>query len=182
MMTETTLRQSFRKSLIRQRDDYSCGPACLSTIAALHGIGSVKSYDFFRGILQPRPAIGSHPHAMIAAAMENLPCTGAGEGVYEDGLALGYIVYEKNKILPSFLEKATDHYVVFLGKKENKIVYYDPYDDRIYNRGLNKLKWHSTFTWPFIDHTLRHWTVTFETPKGFDFDATAALALSHARG
>lgn len=162
-------------------DDFSCGPACLATIAHLSGVGAEYDYDYFRGLLAPRPRVGSHPHDMINAARETLPLIGAGDGVYKGGLALGYIVYEDNTKIISPDEPEIDHYVVFLARKKDQVVYYDPYDNEVYSRSLSRMKWHSTYSWPGISRQMEHWAVTFETPKNLTFDFCAAAAVPHKR-
>lgn len=180
MVLKSAFRQTFENALFRQRDDYSCGPAGLTTIAGLCDAGHGHSYDFFRRLLSPRPNIGSHPNAVVEAARKYLPVTGAGDSIYKGGLALGYIVYEENKAsVPD--EPQIDHYVVFLAQKNNSLIYYDPYDDKVFMRDLNKMQWHSTFTWPGIDHRMERWAVTFKTPQWLTFDFCAAAAVPHAR-
>lgn len=146
----------FPSSFIRQLDDYSCGPACLATVARLFGVD--RDYGFFRDLMDPCPEIGSRPEKMAAGARAHLPYSGHGEGTYTGGVAIANIIHVSD------VEEG--HYVVFLERRGDDFVYYDPYDHDILRVGRADLRWESDDDPPLIE-----WTINFRTLPGMDFNS-----------
>ncbi len=177
MSDVTITAKQLKKCLTRQEDEYSCGPACLATIAKLCGCS--MDYHFFRDLLAPRPGFGTHALEMLDAARQHLPLTDAGNQLYKSGLALGYIVYQDIELSPSQPSQAVDHYVVLLARKENRICYYDPWDNKVYLHDEKKMRWHSTRQWPALPDRLEKWAANFKSVAGLDFDLCATIAQPH---
>lgn len=160
-------QKTFDRFFIRQQDDYSCGPACLATIARLHNLPAEKDYAFFRERIGPCPDMGTHPHDITDVCQAELPTRSFGEGVYHGGIALAYILHQPTHI---------DHYVVFLARQDDRIIYYDPWDHALYNDKIQNIKWRSTFDWPYIEGDLKHWSVNFAVVEDLTFDFLADFA------
>ncbi|MBI1215532.1 MAG: hypothetical protein GC185_06915 [Alphaproteobacteria bacterium] len=143
---------------IRQQDEISCGPACLATVAKLYGVDDVD-YAFFRGLLKPDPAVGSCNFQMAEVSEKYLPFKSAGEDSYAGGVGVANIMEDEG------------HYVVFLNLEGDEIVYYDPYDHKIFTKALSSLNWISE------SGHLTRWSVNF-TPVAQNSNALwQAIAL-----
>lgn len=114
---------------VRQQDDYSCGPACLATVANIFGLTGA-SYDFCRAAARPDPAVGTPSAHMHALSRRFLPFESEGCGTYHGGVAIANIVQEKE-----------DHYVVLLCREDDKILYYDPYYHELVIDKTQNLPW-----------------------------------------
>lgn len=144
---------------IYQRDDYSCGPACLATVSLI--FGRETDYEFFRQLLIPNPQSGTRNSQLAAAAAAHLGATAHGEGIYQGGLAIANIIHEPSN---------EGHYVVFLEKSAaGEIAYYDPYDHEIHIKKQQDIKWVSE-----TGH-LENWSVNFPPVEGMGFDDWKAL-------
>ena len=170
-------KERLMECLTPQRNDYSCGPACLATIARLHGCD--KDYKFFCELLEPKANTGSHPLAMVDAAALYLPMTSSGEKIYDGGLGIGYIVYQDSEKSPWRKQDNIDHYIVLLAKCDNDIFYYDPWDDQVYQHDVRKMRWHSTFSWPCMPEKFERWSVNFKTPEKLTTNLCASIAQPH---
>jgi len=147
------------KIFIYQRDDFSCGPACLATVALIYGKKD-KDYDFFRDTLTPDPKIGSCNMQLAAAAAAHLGALAHGEGIYEGGVAVANIIHPPSR---------EGHYVVMLDKKDDEIIYYDPYDHEIHIRKEQDIEWVSE------SGHLKNWAVVFPPVEDSGFDRWAGL-------
>lgn len=127
---------------IRQADDYSCGAACLATVANLYGVS--RDYGFFRSFLSPDPQTGSCNLRMIAASEAHLPFRNAGEGSYEGGVAIANVIAH-----------GEGHYVVFLARDGDEITYYDPWPHAVIAANVADIVWTSE-----TGH-LKRWTVNY---------------------
>jgi hypothetical protein len=145
-MTDTRL-QIDPAAFVRQQDDISCGPACLATVANLYKVTTVD-YDFFRGLLKPDPAVGSCNFQMAAVSEKYLPFRSAGEDSYAGGIGVANITEDEG------------HYIVFLSLQDDEIVYYDPYDHKIFTKALSSLNWISE------SGHLTRWSVNFAPLPG----------------
>jgi hypothetical protein len=112
-----------------QRDEYSCGPACLATIGKLYG-AEAASYDTLRAILEPNQTVGSCNFKMAAVSRDFFPVAGDGENTYHGGVAVANIMQE-----------GEGHYVVFLCREGEKVIYYDPYHHELVIDRLDDLEW-----------------------------------------
>lgn len=113
---------------LRQRDEYSCGPACLASAAALYNI-TAPDYDKFRTALNPNPVTGSDNLDMAAQAEKYLPFVSAGEDIYQGGIAIANIIQEEG------------HYVLFLCRAGERVIYYDPYHHVLVEDDINAIEW-----------------------------------------
>ncbi len=113
---------------LRQRDEYSCGPACLASAAALYQITSAD-YDKFRADLRPNPRTGSDNFDMAAEAEKHLPFVSAGEDIYQGGIAIANIIQEEG------------HYVLFLCREGARVIYYDPYHHVFIEDDIAAIEW-----------------------------------------
>lgn len=152
---------AFPRSFVRQLDEYSCGPAALATVARLYGVG--LDYMFFRDLMNPCPLRGSKPEAMAAGAKAHLPYAGHGEGSYTGGIAIANIIHVSD------VEEG--HYVVFLERGGDEIIYYDPYDHEILTVAQADLRWVSDDDPPLVE-----WSVNFKPLPGMTFECWKNLA------
>ena len=137
---------------IYQRDDYSCGPACLATVSLI--LGKETDYEFFRQLLIPNPESGTRNSQLAAAAAAHLGAVAQGENIYRGGLAIANIIHEPSE---------DGHYVVFLDKQDDEIAYYDPYDHEIHIRKQDDIRWVSE------SGHLEKWSVNFPPLENADF-------------
>ena len=114
---------------VRQRDDYSCGPACLTTVGNLYKVAGA-TYDKLRMILEPNTAVGSCNFKMTDVSRDFFPVASAGEDTYHGGVAVANIMQEEE-----------GHYVVFLCQDGDRILYYDPYYHELVIDRLDGLAW-----------------------------------------
>jgi hypothetical protein len=152
-------KRKFDDLFIRQPDDYSCGAACLATVARIYDLQD-KDYPFFRELLAPCPDTGVDNPVMENFAKEMLPYAASGEGVYDGGIAIANILHAESR---------EGHYVVFLAEKEGKIAYYDPYDHEIFIEEKEKIEWVSGCG----QH--KNWAINFEPLEGNSFDVWESL-------
>lgn len=111
-----------------QRDDYSCGPASMTTVCNLLGVD--VDYDTVRGILAPDPVVGTAPDKMTGLAGRILPLGPAGDLTYEGGVAIANIVLE-----------GEGHYVVFLAKEQDDVLFYEPFYHELVLQDINTIEW-----------------------------------------
>jgi hypothetical protein len=145
---------------VRQKDDYSCGPACLATVARIYGIEG--DYAFYRDAAQPDPKVGTPETRMAALSEQLLPSfTKAGCDSYEGGIAIANIIQEE------------DHYVVFLKKEDDRAIYYDPWEHELVIDKMENIAWLSQKgthdRWcidfaPIADNSIERW-VDMALPK-----------------
>lgn len=112
-----------------QKDDYSCGPACLTTIGNLYAVADA-TYDKLRLILEPNTAVGSCNFKMAAVSRDFFDVASDGEDSYHGGVAVANIMQEEE-----------GHYVVFLCREDDKVIYYDPYHHELVIDILDDLEW-----------------------------------------
>ncbi|TNE31181.1 MAG: hypothetical protein EP349_04340 [Alphaproteobacteria bacterium] len=143
---------------IYQRDDYSCGPACLATVSLI--LGKETDYDFFRQLLIPNPESGTRNSQLAAAAAAHLGAVSHGEDSYRGGIAIANIIHPPSR---------DGHYVVFLDKRDDKIIYYDPYDHEIHICLQDDIEWVSE------EGHLEKWSVNFPPQEDADFDFWKSL-------
>lgn len=147
--------------LFRQRDEYSCGPACLASAAALYSIASVD-YGKFRDILSPNPQTGSDNFDMAAAAEAHLPFVSAGEDCYAGGIAIANIIQEEG------------HYVLFLCGEAGRVAYYDPYHHELCEESLADIEWISE------SGHLKRWCINLAPLEGNSISRWRQLAQTPA--
>jgi hypothetical protein len=133
---------------IRQDDEYSCGAACMATVARLFGQYK-DDYNFFRDQLAPDPGKGVHNDDMISASRNYLPFDGAGEGAYTGGVAIANII-----------QKGEGHFVVFLCREKDQILYYDPYEHELVQTAEKDIEWVSE------TDKLQKWAINFKPVPG----------------
>jgi len=113
---------------LRQRDEYSCGPACLASAAALYQI-TASNYDNFRTALSPNPVTGSDNFDMATQAEKHLPFVSSGEDIYQGGIAIANIIQDEG------------HYVLFLCREDGRVIYYDPYHHVLIEDDITAIEW-----------------------------------------
>jgi hypothetical protein len=141
----------FDDLFVRQRDEYSCGVACLATVARLYGVVETD-YDALRVLLNPCPDMGSCHLKMAEVSRDLLPFAGVGEDCYAGGIAVAYIFDEDE-----------DHYVVFLSQQGDEVIYYDPYEHRIFIKNRAAINGVATL------RSLKNWVVNFQPLEGASF-------------
>lgn len=115
----------------RQLDDYSCGPACLTSLARLYDFPG--DYDFYRAAAAPNSDVGT-PAAKMQALGEKLfagTYQKTGLDTYDGGIAIANII------------QGEDHYVIFLKKEGERVIYYDPYEHEFVIDKLENIAWKS---------------------------------------
>ena len=127
---------------VRQQDDYSCGPASLTTVANIYG--AEIPYDKMRAIVKPDPKVGTAQEKIAEVAGKFLPFDASGESTYKGGVAVGNIVQE-----------GEGHYVVFLAREGDTVIYYEPYYHELVIDDIKNLEWHSG------DGKLKQWAADF---------------------
>ena len=145
----------------RQLDEYSCGPACLTSIARLYGLAG--DYDFYRAAAAPNSDVGTPAPHMQALGEKLFAGTYQKTGLdtYDGGIAIANIIQEE------------DHYVVFLKKEGERVIYYDPYEHELVIDKLDNVAWKSEKgshdRWcmdfaPLPDNSIERW-ISLALPK-----------------
>jgi len=151
---ETIFNQNaFDRIFIRQPDDVSCTAAALTTLARLYDLPDSYDLPFFRRALSTR-FYGTYFKSIRGCILTHFPVKSSG-AVYSNGIAYGSIRHKPD---------GDNHSVVFLAKSSQTLIYYDPYDHRIY-RDQTKNMQRST---PFHPHA--RWVANMPTIEGADFD------------
>ena len=137
------------KFLIRQQDTISCGPACLASAAKIFNIAA--AYPDLRATLNPDPVIGSVNEEVADLCARTLPYLSAGENTYTGGLAVANIMFE-----------GEGHYVLFLQKQGDEVLYYEPFHHELVIDRLDRLEWISE------SGHLKNWSVNLgDLPENF---------------
>lgn len=141
---------------VRQQDDYSCGAACLATVARIYDVTGAD-YDRLRNELLPDPSVGTSNADMETVSRRYLPVTSAGERSYTGGIAIANILEDEG------------HYVVFLCRERDQVIYYDPYDHALVQDDIKNIRWVSeaekSQEWainfpPLAGNSIRKWQMT----------------------
>ena len=143
---------------VPQRDDYSCGAACLATVARLYQMGTAD-YAAFRALLEPDPETGSCALKMAEISRGFLPVESIGEDSYTGGIAIANITEDEG------------HYVVFLCRKGDRVIYYDPYEHDVLVKDIDQINWMSDPSWTSkTGYHLKRWSINFEPLPGNSFE------------
>lgn len=153
-LVDTFNQKSFDRFFVRQRDDFSCVPASLATIARLQKLDRKLSYEFFRKTVGRARLRGCYPSEIRQACEKYLPDARTGFNAYRGGVALAYIRHKPD---------GEDHAVVFLARKSNEIVYYDPMDHKIYRDNVRNMRRSS------LKDGWGTWTASFPEQQGAGF-------------
>lgn len=135
-----TVKKSFLY-LERQLDNFSCGPA---SVNALHQISTYFDWQkpnsqakpIIYDICKPLPVIGTD-NPMIVKAMQvlNIPLSNHGENAWDGSVA---VVNLKN------VESGVGHFVVFLKRIGEDVVFFDPILSDIIKMRLNDIQWQNS--------------------------------------
>ncbi len=107
-------------SLVRQSKDYTCGIACLQTVARLTG-RTVLAADVMELMLQTDVETGTKPGRLVQWAQMHLPFESAGEGLWQGQLAIALVDLREP-------DGTTEpHYEVLLGRLNRHVVAWCPY-------------------------------------------------------
>ena len=147
-MKKYAVPQKFEGLFFRQQDDYSCGPACIVTVAKIYGVSGLD-YNDIRHEMGTNDDIGTPSQAMVEASQKYLPFNAAGESIYSGGIAIARIFDEE------------DHYVVFLDLEKDQVLYYEPYDHVLVECDIQDIDWRSE-TETLWDFTINY--SLFESP------------------
>lgn len=147
--------------LSRQRDEFSCGPACMTSAAAVYDATSMD-YGKYRDALSPNPKTGSDNFDMAALAEKTLPFVSSGEDCYQGGVAIANIIQEEG------------HYVLFLCREGERVVYYDPYHHELIEDDIDALEWVSE------SGHLTKWCINLAPLDGNSIDKWRQLAQTPA--
>lgn len=161
----------------RQRDEYSCGPACMATVFSLAAGGiktdQISSYAHFRKLMRPDPDYGTPQETMESIAQGHLPYAQSGPNgtVLGGKVSIGLVRYW---YMVAGTPESEGHYVVILDIKGHNraqtVTYYDPYDHRINQAPFEDFDWRA-------EQTLKG-----EKQYGIGFDVSAKDVLRHLRG
>jgi hypothetical protein len=132
---------------VRQQDDYSCGPASLATVAKIFGVDI--SYDDMRAIVKPDPQKGTTQAKIAEVAGKLLPFETEGENTYKGGVAVANIMQE-----------GEGHYVVFLAREGDTVIYYEPFWHELVVADIKTLDWHTE------DDRADKWSAGFTPVEG----------------
>lgn len=138
-----SLTASFNSLFVRQEDGFSCGVACLATIAKLYEIPEVD-YTLLRQLLAPQPQEGISNKKMIDISKTYLPFESAGENCYTGGIAIANITEDEG------------HFVLFLCRENDRVIYYDPYEHKLIESRLSDINWVSE------TERLKNWAINFQ--------------------
>lgn len=146
---------SFDKTFIRQLDDFSCTAAACATIARLYGLSADKDIGFFKKELRVGFDGAKHKHVK-RVCKEHLPFVDKGKGTYRGGIAFGYIQHKPD---------GEDHAVIFLARKDDTLIYYDPFDHLIFKDSIANMRHNKKEADP-----CKGWVANFPAIEGADFD------------
>ena len=146
----------------RQLDDHSCGPACLTTVARIYGAG--ETYDKIRSLLNPSPATGTPQETMQQIGGTLAPLETAGAHSYTGGVAIANIIQE-----------GEGHYVVFLAREGDHVLYYEPYYHELVIDHIDSIVWDSG-TWEPGSARASHWTANYAPVNDNNFEKWLAMA------
>lgn len=142
---------------VRQRDEYSCGPACLATVSHIYDIGF--TYAQCRAEADPSPELGTGQSRMNAICERFFPVEGCGAGTYTGGVAIARI-----------MQGGEGHYVVFLKAEGGDVLYYDPYEHELVLDRFDNIEWSAG------DAAFPFWTIDFMPLRDNTIDGWLALA------
>ncbi|HYD17891.1 MAG TPA: cysteine peptidase family C39 domain-containing protein [Patescibacteria group bacterium] len=146
----------------RQLDDHSCGPACLATVAKIYG--STASYSEVRELLAPDPRTGTPQEVLAFQASKFAPQADFGAHTYNGGVAIANIMQE-----------GEGHYVVFLAREGDLVLYYEPYYHEFVIAPLASIVWDDG-NWEPGSARESHWTVNFTALPDDSFEKWLSLA------
>lgn len=148
---------------VKQEDGHSCAAACLATIINIYGI---KSADYLSvcEILQPSPETGVENSSLAKAAQSFIPAACAGEGLYEGGVAIANI-----------MQGNEGHYVLFLCREKDQIMYFDPEENELVVKKQDDIRWESCWS-KGANGTLKQWSINFPPLPGNSFSYWENLA------
>ncbi len=146
----------------RQLDDHSCGPACMTTVTRIYG--AAETYDKIRALLNPSPATGTPQDMMeqVGGMLAPLEITGAHS--YAGGVAIANIMQE-----------GEGHYVVFLARDGDDVLYYEPYYHELVIDHIDNIVWDSG-TWEPGSARASHWTANYAALSDNNFEKWLAMA------
>lgn len=120
-----------RHYLVPQPNDYTCAAAVLATVSRLLEVDEDKTVDDWARVLK-LDEDGAEHRLVRRTAQQKLPCLDDGNIDYDGrDFAMAYIVHPRT---------GDDHVVLFLATRGDKVAFYDPFDDRIYQSKLSTLK------------------------------------------
>lgn len=135
-----------------QTDEYSCAVACVATVAAI--LSRTIAEEDIRRTLAPSPETGVGHADLVPYAQKHLGATDFGAGVYKDGPAIANI-----------LQDGHGHYVVFLDRRGDEILYYDPEHNALCVKKERDIDWRAE------QERVAKWSINFEKPPGYNTDA-----------
>jgi hypothetical protein len=140
---------TFNQLFVRQQDNFSCAAACYTTVARLYRLDPALDLKFFQKALRVT-FNGAQLSRMKKVSAEYLPEISAGNNSYHGGIAVGCIRYKPDGL---------PHAVLFLGRRADTVVYYDPLDHRIWRDQVSNMR------------RANMWTANFPSipTAGFDF-------------
>ena len=157
------MSDNLKHLFVPQQDDYSCGAACLATVARLYQLAAVD-YDAFRVLLDPNPETGSSALKMAEVSRGYLPVESLGEDSYNGGVAIANITEDEG------------HYVVFLCRKGDRVIYYDPYEHEVLVKDIDQINWMSDPSWTSkTGYHLRRWSINFAPLPDNSFERWESL-------
>ncbi len=144
----STFPPEWQSLFVKQKNDYSSGPACAATVAAI--MGSPLEYDDFLFVAEPTREDGTTIKNMIQTC-EDLSPISEGTQTYHGGLAIAEILMQPGM---------TPHCVVFLAYdvKSGTVAYYCPFYYRIFREPLKDICWISKA------EQIPYWSINFEGP------------------
>ncbi|MDF3024767.1 MAG: Peptidase family [Alphaproteobacteria bacterium] len=146
----------------RQLDDHSCGPACMTTVGRIYG--TAETYEKIRALLTPSPATGTPQGRMAELGAALAPQETTGAHTYAGGVAIANIMQE-----------GEGHYVVFLARENDQVLYYEPYYHELVIDHIDNIVWDSG-TWDPGSARESHWTANYAPLSDNSFEKWLALA------
>ncbi len=121
----------------RQHDYFSRAAAICATATKLYGLDESKNLKFFQKEFRLK-LTGTNKKTLEKQCSLHLPVEKIGINIYHGGIAVAIIEHKP---------AGGDHAVLFLARKDNIQIYYDPLDHRIYSDHIRNMRRGSYGAW-----------------------------------
>lgn len=134
----------------------------MTTVSRIYGAG--ETYDKIRALLNPSPATGTPQDVMQQVGSMFAPLETTGAHSYTGGVAIANIMQE-----------GEGHYVVFLAREGDKVLYYEPYYHELVIDQIESIVWDSG-AWEPDSARASHWTANYAPINDNNFEKWLAMA------
>lgn len=134
----------------------------MTTVSRIYG--AAETYDKIRALLNPSPATGTPQDVMQSVGAMLAPLETSGPHSYTGGVAIANIMQE-----------GEGHYVVFLAREGDNVLYYEPYYHELVIDRIDNIVWDSG-TWEPGSARASHWTANYAPINDNHFEKWLAMA------